>query len=193
MYRRYESTIVRNFWRKVEKTDGCWIWRGATKSGRFPYGKVHRRKKEELAHRLSYEMEYGEFDKSLFVCHKCDNPRCVRPDHLFLGTNADNMADMKSKGRGRTVIRRGEDATSVKITEAQAREIVRLHSSGTHLGLLSQQFGLSKAEICRIGTGQRWAHIHAENEGAGEYCSTPAGAVVFRWLADVLQERRTEL
>jgi hypothetical protein len=86
------------FWGYVVKGDGCWEWRNrlSRRYGRFAIGR-----RSAAAHRLSYVWAYGAFDEILLVCHRCDNPRCVRPDHLFLGTNADNMHDMKAKGRAR--------------------------------------------------------------------------------------------
>lgn len=91
------------FWKYVEKTDGCWWWRGACQGDRLRYGfmsagSVARRIK---AHRLSWELAHGEIPTGLCVCHKCDNPLCVRPDHLFLGTQKDNSQDMVRKGRQR--------------------------------------------------------------------------------------------
>ena len=96
--------IKDRFWTKVNKTEECWEWI-ATKNrygyGIITIGKVGMGKsgKAFMAHRISYELTYGEFDKSLFVCHHCDNPSCVRPDHLFLGTQTDNMRDCANKGR----------------------------------------------------------------------------------------------
>ncbi len=89
------------FWQKVSKTDSCWVWTGLKqKAG---YGLIQEGGKNGgkriTASRLSYKLAYGDFDQSLKVCHTCDNPSCVRPDHLFLGTQADNMRDCSLKKR----------------------------------------------------------------------------------------------
>lgn len=96
------GSIVERFWERVGKSDGCWEWTGY----RAPagYGQLGRGPRNEglaLAHRLSWEFHYGPIPDGLLVCHRCDNPPCVRPDHLFLGTFVDNAQDMVSKGRHR--------------------------------------------------------------------------------------------
>lgn len=92
---------MEKFWSKVDKSQlspgGCWLWTSYKKQG---YGYFRINNKDIGAHRVSYELIYGPFDKCLFVCHKCDNPPCVNPDHLWLGTNQDNMEDMYNKNRG---------------------------------------------------------------------------------------------
>lgn len=99
MARRYtRGTPEERFWSHVEKTDGCWHWlayRDRRDYGRFMVAAG----KPMLAHRFSYLLAYGELPDDLHVCHHCDTPSCVRPDHLFLGTDADNLRDMARKGR----------------------------------------------------------------------------------------------
>lgn len=93
------------FWRRVNKTDTCWLWTGGCIGGRdrgptHVYGEVWRDNVKLLTHRVSWEMAFGPIPDGLFVLHRCDTPLCVRPDHLFLGTQADNARDMWAKGRG---------------------------------------------------------------------------------------------
>ena len=93
-----EAEVVR-FWEKVEITETCWNWTRAKRSRGYGAFGVRRLNRVFDAHRLSWEFSYGPIPPGLFVCHHCDNPACVRPDHLFIGTHQDNMDDMKSKGR----------------------------------------------------------------------------------------------
>lgn len=97
------ADVVTRFWRHVIKSadsNGCWTWDGA-KHQPFGYGMFGTtRRKTVGAHRFSYEVHFGPIPEGLQVCHRCDNPPCVRPDHLFLGTQADNIHDMIRKGRG---------------------------------------------------------------------------------------------
>lgn len=88
------------FWRMVEKTSGCWPWIGS-RDRRSGYGQFRLNGRVAKAHRWAYEDAYGPLSKDAKVLHRCDNPCCVRPDHLFVGSQADNVADMLAKGRGR--------------------------------------------------------------------------------------------
>lgn len=100
MSRSYsQEKFIEVFWNRIspEPNSGCWIWTGAT----IPqgYGCLRRFKKTLKAHRVSFELFKGKISSGLHVCHRCDNPSCVNPEHLFLGTNVDNMNDKKAKGR----------------------------------------------------------------------------------------------
>lgn len=99
-----ERPLADRFWEKVQKTKTCWLWTGANLGGKWPYGMLGKPGDPTVlykAHRLSWELHVGPIPDGLFVLHKCDVPLCVNPDHLFLGTAADNMADMVQKGRAR--------------------------------------------------------------------------------------------
>ncbi len=100
----FMKTIEEKFWERVIKTENCWEWQGTKRGGNAAYGSIMigmngKKRIQKYAHRFSYEIHYGKFDESMKVCHKCDNPICVRPDHLFLGTHTDNMRDMFKKNR----------------------------------------------------------------------------------------------
>lgn len=91
-------TTPEQFWARVERGDGCWLWQGMTISG--GYGRVGWRGMKAVAHRVAWELTYGPIPEGLWVLHRCDNPPCCNPEHLFLGSRLDNIADMVAKGRG---------------------------------------------------------------------------------------------
>ena len=97
--------IAEQFWSRVEKTDSCWLWTGST--NKYGYGLTHRGGPNQAttrrAHRMAWELCNGPIPKGLWVLHKCDNPPCVNPDHLFVGNRSDNMKDAAAKGRNCTV------------------------------------------------------------------------------------------
>lgn len=99
-----QNTFIERFWKCVVRTDGCWQWTGRQRH-KFGYGVLggnspkHFGRRSIEVHRLSWIIHFGPIPKGLCVLHKCDNPECTRPDHLFLGTTQDNLADMRSKGR----------------------------------------------------------------------------------------------
>lgn len=149
--------IIQRFYAKVGKAepDECWLWLGAKEV--LGYGKLcvqRTPQKTVKAHRLSYEVHYGAFDKSLSVCHTCDNPTCVNPRHLFLGTPADNSKDMVSKGRSPS--NKGERNARAKITWAQRDEIERLVKSGKSQTEVARIFGIAQPNVSQIILGRHW-------------------------------------
>jgi hypothetical protein len=97
---RSRNQEILSFWSQVEKTDSCWLWKGTIgKSSGHNYGLCNLDNTRQLTHRISWQLHFGNIPIGLFVCHKCDNPICINPEHLFLGTNYDNVRDMIAKKR----------------------------------------------------------------------------------------------
>jgi hypothetical protein len=151
--------LKERFWDKVDKTKNCWEWKGTTRLG---YGVIWRDKKWYPAHRLSWEMHCGDIPKKLFICHHCDNRKCVRPDHLFLGNQKDNMQDAFSKNRMvlPSVRAQGEKHGNVKLTEKQVLEIRKLYVP-ERFGYrkLAKKFGVAISTIKNIINKITWKHI----------------------------------
>jgi hypothetical protein len=117
---------MERFWNKVQKTDDCWLWMGHRLAR--GYGMISmggRKGRPELAHRVAYALTYGPIPEGVDVLHRCDNPPCVRPDHLFLGNQAENMADMRRKGRWRRVSPRIHRAKGYRLSEQHRAAISR--------------------------------------------------------------------
>lgn len=161
--RRYPSAPIHDrFWSKVQKGDGCWEWVGTI--GANAYGVLAVGRKHVYAHRLSWELHYGPIPDGHWVCHRCDNPRCIRPDHLFLGTHDDNMADMRAKGRSGPKNRpermaRGERNGYAKLTAERVIEIRNRREGGETLASLATAFGLSTSHVHRLVNGDGWHHL----------------------------------
>lgn len=146
----------------TEPNSGCWIWVGAVinrTDGEQPRGKIRAgNKHQENAARVSYRLFKGEIPTGLFVCHRCDTPLCVNPNHLWLGTGAENSADMVAKGRNRTmgICRRGALNTRAKLTEGDVRDI---RADQATASAIASRYGVSRETIRDIKTGRNWAHV----------------------------------
>lgn len=129
-HNKYASiTIKDRIWKKinVKGENECWEWKGC----KFPngYGNIRYKKKCALTHRVIYELTYGNIPENLLVCHRCDNPSCCNPNHLFLGTCKDNLDDMRRKKRWKCSSRRNELNSHCKLTNIQVLEIKRLYET----------------------------------------------------------------
>jgi len=148
------------FYAHVAKGDGCWEWTGS----RDRYGLFRVGKKIKKAHRSAWEMENGPIPDGLFVLHRCDNPPCVRPDHLFLGTQTDNMQDAatKQRRRYRTGPRpeyRGTLTPAHKLSEADVVRIRELSERGWTLRRLALEFHVGQTAIFKVVHRQSWTHV----------------------------------
>lgn len=134
----------------------CWEWVGGTH--RFGYGASLWQGKSVNIHRLVYEHYVGPIPGKMFVCHRCDNPRCCNPAHLFLGTAADNTRDMMNKGRHRVC--RGEDRPNAKLTAEDVRAIrLRWERGGVSQAELGREYGVSQTVISFAVKRWTWRHV----------------------------------
>ena len=161
--------FAERFWAKVAKGDGCWEWTAATRNGYGVIGAGGHSGPALYAHRASWVLHFGPIPSGMHVLHHCDNPRCVRPEHLFLGTQTDNLADMRAKGRdfipaarygpphhwyGRDD--RGERNPHARLTVA---DVLAIRESTEGATALARRYGVSRAHIYAIRSRREWAHI----------------------------------
>ncbi len=155
------QAAAQRFWAKVQVGPGCWEWTGAKTS--WGYGslgvKCERTIRTVGAHRLSYLLHHGEIPAGLFVRHTCDNPSCVNPGHLLLGTHAQNVEDKVR--RGRLPDQRGEKNPYNKLNADAVRQILDLLSgpSPPRQKDIAAQFGVARTTIGSIKQRKNWAHI----------------------------------
>jgi hypothetical protein len=155
------GTLAARFAAKVhtEPNTGCWLWGGALSPK--GYGQIRDENgasgKVVDAHRVSVLLHRGAIPSDLSVLHRCDVRHCVNPDHLFLGTHEDNMADMARKGRASR--QRGEDRPGVKLTDAAVKAIRERRARGTTAKRLAAEHGVSLGLIYHVITGRRWTHL----------------------------------
>jgi hypothetical protein len=140
-------------WAQVKKGDGCWEWTSPTMVKGYGLLRVSPQKKE-LAHRFSYELHCGPIPDGAFVLHKCDNRKCVRPDHLFLGDQDANMKDMAEKGRAAD--NRGEKNPNAKLTAADVAEVKRMRTEGHKRQVVADRFKITTTMVTLITSGKAW-------------------------------------
>lgn len=165
MKRRHEVPEVR-FWRKVDlggdHPRGCWVWTGLRSAlgyGRFVEGAgTHW-----FAHRFAWSLVNGAPDVGKVICHRCDNPSCVNPAHLFMGTQGDNIRDAASKGRVRLPMLRGEQHPNSKATDSRVCDARRAFAAGSSKAEITRMLGLSKKTVTSLLTGSTWSHVR-DNE-----------------------------
>lgn len=146
----------------VERADGCWLWRGPRMGN--GYGEINRGRKVLLAHRVSYSKHVGPIPEGMKVCHRCDTPACVRPDHLFLGSQADNLADMMAKGRHRPAGAAGSKNKSAKLNESAVRAMrVEPRLPGERATAfyrrVGAKYGVGRAGAHYVLAGGGWRHV----------------------------------
>lgn len=148
--------LAKRFWLKVEKRgpDECWEWNAFRKPE--GYGQLSLRgDRTVLAHRVAWDLTHGPIPEGLFVCHHCDNPPCVNPAHLFLGTNAENVRDSTGKGRHSRGAKNGRSKlTRDSVLEARAR-----YAAGETQPALAAEFGVTSSVLSKAVRGKTWRHL----------------------------------
>lgn len=159
-------TDEQRFWGNVRVARECWEWLGAKTA--FGYGKMaFRGRKTVGAHRVSWMIHFGDIPEGMSVLHECDNPHCVHPAHLFLGTQKDNMRDAVKKGRFRrnAPSQKGERNSQARLTVKQVRRAKRLRADGWRQRDIAKDLGVSQSQVSRILAGKRWHTANIDQLG----------------------------
>jgi hypothetical protein len=152
IYKR--KSLEERFWSKVNKTEFCWIWTASVKKN--GYGQIGYNGTKLYAHRLSWELNNGTIPEDKLVLHKCDNPKCVNPDHLFIGTTQDNINDKIDKNRQA----KGEINGMSKLTDINIIDIRKKYHEGIKNRDLCKEYNVSHSTIHRIVFNRSWKHIN---------------------------------
>lgn len=151
---------LQRFWARVDRSGGessCWIWTGAKNAD--GYGRLHFGGKADQAHRVAWQLKHGAIPHGKVIRHKvCDNPPCVNPAHLLLGSRADNVRDAVEKRRHV----HGERSRSARLTEEQVADMRMRFRNGDSRYSLAARFGVTHRMVCLIVNGQRWKHSAVE-------------------------------
>lgn len=150
-----EESIKRFHANYVKRENGCWEWIAAGARNGPGQGRIRFRGEDWIAYRLSYYIHKGEIGDK-FVCHSCDDSRCVNPDHLWLGTQAENIRDRDAKGRHWVPI--GEERPTAKLTEEKARDAFLRHRGGESQNSIAKSLGVSQGTIHNVVFGRSWNH-----------------------------------
>lgn len=152
-------SVEERFWGKVQRGEGCWEWIGAkSKTGYGYLGAGGKYGGTVLAHRTSWEIHRGPVPDGLCICHRCDNPSCVNPDHLFLGTHKHNSRDASEKGR----MSHGTWHYCAKLSDALVREIRRRVAGGESQNAVARSLGVRQATVWKALKGVTWKHVEEE-------------------------------
>lgn len=143
---RFQSKVV------FKGGDHCWEWKPPPKKN--GYGQIQVDGKMQLAHRVAYMLYKGDIPDGLLVCHRCDNRRCVNPDHLFLGTHTDNQNDSVSKGRRNCP--KGESQWKSRFKE---EDILAIRSDTRTQTEIARDYGVTQSQISKIKSRSTWKHI----------------------------------
>ncbi len=158
MRRHYKTTLAaERFFKYIGRktATGCIPWTGALTRGCGVIGRGRAGEGMLYASRVAYEIAYGPVPDGLVVCHHCDNPLCVNPSHLFVGTQADNLADMRAKRRHNF----GERNGNASLNESTVRAILAAATSGESQASIASRFGVCHQTVSLIVTGKRWRHV----------------------------------
>jgi hypothetical protein len=175
---------ISRFWAKVDKQGpipphasdlgNCWVWTGA--KGYWGYGRLSLDGRWTTAHRLSFEVANGPIPEGKFVLHRCDNPPCVRPEHLRLGTPQENTRDMLAKGRAALMGAKGESNSHAKLTEEQVIAVRQRFQHGEMIRRLALEYGVGVSSISNVVNGRTWKHVDGPIRPRGQLGRRPGKA-----------------
>jgi len=146
----------------VIKKDGCWEWQDPLHPSGYACATNYETNKKEHVHRLSYRIFKGDIPEGLYVCHKCDNRKCIAPDHLFIGTAQENMLDAKAKGRMehiKLLACKGEKNANSKLDDEKVRSIRKEIAEGIKCTVIARKYGVTSTIIYYIKDGKAWKHV----------------------------------